>query len=90
MKLNKALTLRKIGEEHMVIDIHSEEVDMTRVFCFNRMAAWIWNRIGTADISEKLLVDWVCETYQVERETAEKDIEDLVGKWKECGILLEE
>ena len=90
MKLNRTLKLREIGEEYMIIDTHSEEVDMTRVFCLNRMAAWIWNRIGEADVTEDLLVDWVCSEYDVDRETAEKDIRKLVSKWRECGILLGE
>ena len=87
MKLNRKLDLRKIGNKYMIVNGDAGNVDMVRVFSLNRPAAWLWQRIGENSFTIDLLVDWLCEEYDVAAETARKDVVALIDSWTKCGLV---
>lgn len=52
------------------------------------MAAGIWKQIGKEEVEVERLADWLCEEYEVDRETARKDVERLVLEWQKYGLLV--
>lgn len=88
MKLKPNLRLRQIGRWFMVVDMATESVDMSNVFTLNEVAAGIWKQIGKEEVEVERLADWLCEEYEVDRETARKDVERLVLEWQKYGLLV--
>lgn len=74
----------------MIADSCTGEVNMTNVFTLNGTAAWLWQKIGTEDFIPEDLCSWLCEEYDVDPDTARKDVASLLDSWKEYGLIIEE
>lgn len=88
--MNSNLELRKLGARYMIVDACTGEVNMTNVFTLNETAAWLWQKIGAKKFMPEELCSWLCEEYNVDLETARKDVANLLESWKEYGLLIEE
>lgn len=87
MKQVSNLILRKIGKQYMIVNANSGVVNMTDVFTLNNTAAQIWKYIEGKDFTSEELVDWLCDNYEVDRQTAEKDINRQLEDWKKFGLI---
>ena len=90
MKLNPAYKLNVVAGENMLINTGERTVNVSTVFSLNEPAAWLWTKIGSRDFTEKMLVDWLCEEYEVTPEVAGPDVATMVLLWKEYGMVLPE
>ena len=59
-----------------------------RLLSINDTAAWIWEKAGElGDFTTGDMVAALCEVYDVDPATALTDVEALLTRWKELGIL---
>lgn len=89
MKLNNDFILRTVAGEHMLVNTKGKRTDQNSFFSINDPVEWLWNKINGQEFTEEMLVDWICEEYEVEREVAATDVENLLKMWKTFGILAE-
>ena len=89
MKLNDSLVLRQVGEEYMIVNPFSDTMDMTQVYSLNDTAAWLWEQLKEKDFTEREVADLLCGEYEVDRETALADAEELCARWKASGMAHE-
>lgn len=87
MKLKENLQLRKVGRQYMIVDARSENVNMSKVFTLNETAAFLWQKISEKEWTVDELAGWLCEEYEVDRETGCKDIERQLEEWKNFGLI---
>lgn len=87
MRQNPNLKLRKLGKHYMIVSTSDNNVNMANVFSLNETAANLWLYIGGREFSVEELVSWLCEEYDVKEEVAYKDIEDILGAWKNYGLV---
>ena len=71
----------------MIVNADSGVVNMTDVFTLNQTAAKMWKFIEGKDFTAEEIVDWLCENYEVNRQTAEKDVERQLNDWKNFGLI---
>lgn len=90
MKLNEALVLRQVGGEYMIVNPFTDTVDMTQVYSLNDTAAWLWQQLEGKDFTVQEVADLLCSEYEVDKETALADAEELCTQWKESGMALEQ
>lgn len=90
MRLNHAYKLNEVAGEFMVIYTGTRSANLSKVYSLNRSAAWLWRKIGTADFTEEMLVEWLCEEYVLPKEVARKDVHSLVMMWQKSGMVLTE
>ena len=83
----KGLSLRKIGKQYLIVDTEHARVNFSRVFTLNETAAWLWEKIGDRPFTPEQLTEWLCQSYEVETETARRDVEQLLDEWKKGGLL---
>lgn len=88
MRLNADLVLRKVGSRYLIADCNTGKVDMAHVFCLNDTAAWLWTRIGKAEFTPEMLVEWLCDEYDVPAAAARKDVDALLETWKKQGLAV--
>ena len=71
----------------MIVNTRQENVDLSDVFTLNETAAGVWQQMiqGTAVPEE--LADWLCEIYEVDRETALQDVKKQSAQWKAYGLI---
>ena len=53
----------------------------------NETGAFLWKKMAQANISEDELVEALLAEYEVDRETATRDGQNLVNKFRGIGIL---
>lgn len=87
MRLNPQLKLRRVGNMHMVVDTRTGQANMTHVYHLNDTAATVWELAAEADFTAEELAQRLCRDFEVEFETALKDVEELLKSWQEYGLL---
>lgn len=87
MKINQAFKLNEVAGEYMLVNTGDRAVNLSTVFRLNETAAWLWGKIGEESFSEEMLVNWLCDEYEVTREVAAEDVSAMVKVWKEYGML---
>lgn len=88
MKLKPDLKLRKIGRRYMIVDTCTKQVDMTDVYTMNETAARLWQQAGVGEVDARGLAEWLCGEYDVDMDTALRDVERLLGEWQRFGLIL--
>lgn len=87
MKIKKGFELRKVCDENIIISHGVENINFTKVITLNDSAATLWNKVMDKDFTEEELVNILLDEYEVDKETAAKDIKALVASWKEAELI---
>ncbi len=87
MKKVQDLRVRKIGSRYMLVAAQNDRFNLTNVYTLNAVAADIWNHVGMDEILLDEIVQWLTDVYEVDRDTARKDVEKLLSEWLQMGLL---
>ncbi len=87
MKIKKGFELRKVCDENIIISHGVENINFTKVITLNDSAATLWNKVMDKDFTEEELVNILLDEYEVDKETATKDVKTLVASWKEAELI---
>ena len=91
MRLKEGLTVRKIGDDYVIVAPEQCMVDLSKVYSLNETAAWLWEKLEGKDFQLQDMISYVREQYDVEdlsEEQLEKDMEDLVAFFSQNGLLV--
>jgi len=79
---------REIAGETILVPIRGRLVDLQRIFSVNPVGAHIWQRLdGKRTLAE--VRDSVLETFDVEDDRAEADIQEFVAELVEAELIQE-
>lgn len=87
MKLRENLTIRKIGDEYMMVPHSSSELDYTRVIGLNKTAAYLLQETGQKEFTKEDWIELLIAKYSVEREVALTDVQKLIDKLKKEELI---
>ena len=87
MKLNESYTFRTICGQHVLSPEGLASVDMSHIISLNDTAAFLWNSLSGKDFTPEDAVNLLTGEYEVSRERAAADVDVLLEKWKEIGLL---
>ena len=87
MKIKKGFELRKVCDENIIISHGVENINFTKVITLNDSATTLWNKVMGKDFTEDELVNILLDEYEVDKETAAKDVKTLVASWKEAELI---
>ncbi|MBQ8127908.1 MAG: PqqD family protein [Prevotella sp.] len=87
MKTKKGFNLRSICGENIIVGEGIENIDFSRIISMNESAAYLWSRIKDTDFDEDTLVRLLLDEYDVDEATARADVQSLIPKWLEAGII---
>ena len=89
MKLYSHLRVYNVGDQFLLLNTGGRAVDMTSAFGINEPAAWLIRQMEGKEFEVKDLVEWLCGEYEVDEETARKDVEDLLKTLREHSLVLD-
>ena len=89
MKINPELTLREMAGEYIIVNPFSDTVDMTQIYTMNETAAWLWQQMEGKEFTAEDIAEALCEEYEVDKETALIDANELCTEWRKAGFLIE-
>lgn len=87
MKIKDGFVLRTICGQHVVSGEGAANVNYSSLITLNDTAAYLFKNLTGKDFTEETAVDLLLEEYEVDRDTAAKDVKALVAKWQEIGLI---
>lgn len=87
MKIKKGYRLRSLGKEYILVAEGLEVLDANTMVSMNETAAFLWKAVEDKEFDAATLAQLLLDEYDVDRETAEKDVEELLHNWNKSGIL---
>lgn len=80
MKLKDNLTIRKIGDEYMMVSESGSGLDYTRVISLNKTAAYLVQEVQQKEFTQEEWVQLLMNKYDVDKKRAEADVQALIDK----------
>jgi len=87
MRLNQQLKLRQVGSSFFIVDSGEVNVDLSYILTLNRPAAFLWECFCDRPFTVDMMVDSLCEHFDVARDVARHDIEKMLEQWKDYGMM---
>ena len=87
MRIKKDFTIQKVGDSYIAVAVGETSKTFHGMVRLNETGAFLWKKMTEADRTVDELVDALLAEYEVDRETATRDVENLVNQFRESGIL---
>lgn len=87
MKTKKGFNLRQVCGENVIVAEGAENIDFSSIISMNESSAYLWNSIQGKEFDNNNLVELLTQEYDVDADTAAKDVEALVAQWMKAGII---
>jgi len=88
MKIKEGFLLREIADCYIVVPVGSRVIDFKGLMILNHSGHFIWNQLIEENTYEKLL-ESILQEYEVDEDTAKKDLDEFLDKARESGVLEE-
>ena len=83
---SSSVVTRKTGNEYVLVPVTNNIADMTSVYTLNETGAFIWELIdGKKNVEE--LIKAVIDKYDVDRETATRDVFSFLDNLRDYLII---
>ncbi len=88
MKAREGFVLRNIMGDYVLSPAGSRIKEFQATIVMNELSAFIWGKLQE-DTTREDLINAILGEYDVERETADRDLDALLTKFRDYGILEE-
>lgn len=85
MKIKDGYILKKVMGSYMVVPV-GENVSNSRMQALNETAAFLWDMLSSGTDADTMCAR-LTEEYDIDTETAQKDIAAFVSKLKSANLL---
>ncbi|MFR2886259.1 MAG: PqqD family protein [Merdibacter sp.] len=86
MKTSNEFIMREIAGEYVLVPIGKRALTFQGLVTMNEVGALIWEMMEKeSDIDQ--IVNGILDEYEVDEQTARKDVLDFIGFLKDCQII---
>lgn len=86
MKLKKNFILREVAGTFLVVAVGDAVKNFNKAINLNSTGAFLWKQLEN-EVTEEELIDKLIEEYEIDRETAKKDISGFLQRLREANLL---
>lgn len=86
-KLSSEVLMQDIGNKKVLVALNMGAVDYSQVITLNGTAAYVVELISKEAHSEDELTKYVCEKYDIDEATADKDIKKLIADLESLHVI---
>lgn len=86
MKTKSGFLLRKLAGQWVVVPIGPNVVEFSNILMLSESGALLWNKISEGADEEELVRE-ILGTYDIDEETARKDVREFIAKVEKQGLL---
>lgn len=86
MKIKGSYVLDTIGKETMAVPLDTRDDRQVGIVKINGAGAFLWERLQE-DTTEEKLIGELTGNYDVDQETAKRDVQNFLAKLEAKGIL---
>lgn len=87
MRIKEGFELRDVCGESVIVATGRKNIDFSKVISLNESASLMWRAFVGKDFEVEDLLKVLTDNYDVDEDTARKDITSLLGQWQEIGLL---
>lgn len=88
MKINKEFILREIAGEYIFVPVGTTALEFNGLITINEIGVLIWQELQKgSEVSS--IVNKILEEYEIDEETAHKDVNEFITYLKEKNIVEE-
>ena len=87
MRIKQGYRLRPLGNEYILVAEGLEALSAKQMVSMNETAAFLWKAVEDKAFDVEALVQLLLDEYDIDRLTAENDVENLLQIWKEADII---
>ena len=88
MRVSKDFILREIAGEFMLVPVGKAATNFNGLITMNEIGDFLFRALEQEQ-SEKELVEKILQEYDVDRDTAQKDLQEFLQQLRELGALIE-
>ena len=88
MKTNPDFVARKVGTEFVLVPVVRQTADLEGVYTLNAVGSLVWSCLADGTEMDGI-VDRVVEEYEVDRDTALADVQELVAQLRVAGAVID-
>ncbi|MGN0468965.1 MAG: PqqD family protein [Acutalibacteraceae bacterium] len=86
MKIKKDVVFRSVADENMLIPVGETVGEYNGIFTLTEVGAQIWKLIEKGS-DENQIVKEIIKEYEIDEETAKKDVEEFIDRLCSLGIV---
>lgn len=86
MKIKKEMIHRQLVGENILVPGGNAVLDLNGLFVLTETGAFIWSVLPQAETEEDI-VNKMLEEYDVDKETAQKDVKEFLDRLRSFGII---
>jgi hypothetical protein len=87
MKTKEGFKLRDVCGEKIIVAEGIANIDFSRIISMNESSAYLWKNVEEKTFTADDLVKLLLDEYEVDEATATADVEQLIQKWLDAGII---
>jgi hypothetical protein len=86
MKLKQGYILREVGTLKVVVAVGQAHDNFHKILTLNQTGAFLWNLLLNQTTVDELVLK-LCEKYNVDEQSAKKDVEDFISQLNANSLL---
>lgn len=86
MKIKDSYVLRSVAGENLIVPVGGNNINFNSAMTLNETGAFLWQLL-TADTTRDALIAAMTKEYDIDADTAAKDIDIFITSLKEHSIL---
>ena len=87
MKIKKDFNLREVCGEYIIVAEGKENIGFCNIISMNESSAYLWKQVQNKEFDADTLTELLTDEYDVDKETAMKDVKALIEQWVDAGIV---
>jgi hypothetical protein len=88
MKIKDGFILKEVAGNFLVVPVGKQLVDFSKMVTVNETGAFLWQYLAEGETVESLTEN-ILNEYDVDKDTAQKDIDEFVQLLSDNGIMEE-
>ncbi len=88
MRIKKGFVLREVCGERVIVGEGLGAINFGKMLALNESAGWLWKQAqAMGDFTVDALADKLCEEYDIDADTARKDVADIIAEWESVNVI---
>lgn len=87
MRIKQGFSLRKVGNENVIVAVESHLIDFCRIISLNDTAARLWEELQNKEFDIETVAILLERWYHINGITAAHDARNILSAWKAAGLM---
>jgi hypothetical protein len=87
MKIKEGFMLREVAGQWVVVPLGERVVEFSGIMTLNETGAFLWKKLESGVQNEEELVAALLAEYDVDKETAQRDVSEFISDVNEKGLV---